>query len=64
MLRQPSPAVRHCFKRAAECDRLAGLAKEPEVKNGYLQLSESWRKLADNREFTERMDAFLGYIKE
>jgi hypothetical protein len=64
MLRRPSPAIQHCLKRAAECEHLAELESDPITKMGYLRLAGCWRKLGENREFVERMDSFLGYIKE
>jgi hypothetical protein len=63
MLQQPSPAVRHCQLRAAECERLAELASSPGSRDYYLRMAENWRKLADNHEFVAKMKAFLGYIK-
>jgi hypothetical protein len=64
MLQQLSPAVQHCQLRAAECERLAELARTPENRNGYLRIAEAWRKLAENREFVAKLEAFLGYVKE
>jgi len=43
---------------------LAELGKDPEAISFYLRLAENWRKLADSREYTEKLDSFLGYIKE
>ena len=59
-----SPAVQHCQNRAAECERLAALASDVEGRNNYLRLAESWRRLADNREFVMKMEAFLGYVRD
>ena len=64
MLQQQSAAIRHCQTRAAECERLAQLAKDPEAKTFYLRMAENWRRLAETRNFTERMDHFLGYAKK
>jgi len=64
MLQRSSPAIQHCRNRTAECEHLAELATTPETKSDYLRLAASWLKLGDNREFVERMDSFLGYIKE
>ena len=63
MLRKPSPAVRHCQVRAAECERLAELATDTDSRNYYLRMAESGRKLAETREFVSKMEVFLGYIK-
>jgi len=64
MLWRSSPAIQHCRNRAAECEHLAELAGNPEAKRGYLRLANCWYKLAKNREFVERMDSFLGHLKE
>ncbi len=50
--------------RAAECEHLAELASNPATRNGYLRLAECWRELAGSREFVERLNNFLGYLKE
>ena len=63
MLWRSSPAVQHCQGRAAECNRLAELANNPETRKGYETLAESWRALAENHEFIEKMDRFLGYAR-
>ena len=62
MLYRPSSAVEHCQRRAAECDELAALARTPD-KDCYLRLAQSWRGLAENTEFIENLDRFLGYGK-
>jgi hypothetical protein len=64
MLQQASPAVSHCHARAAESEHLAKLAQDPFLKKQYLGLADTWRKLAENREFVERMDRFLTHAKE
>ena len=64
MLQRSSPTVQHCQNRAAECERLAALAVEPQSRDDYLRLAGSWRRLAENREFVGRMERFLGYVKE
>ncbi len=64
MLQQSSPAIRHCHGRAAESERLANLAQDPIIRKQYLAIAGIWRKLAENRDFVERMDRFLGYTKE
>ena len=64
MLQQSSPAVSHCRARAAESERLAELAQDPFLKKQYLALADTWRKLAENREFIERMNRFLSHAKE
>jgi hypothetical protein len=64
MLWRSSPAVQHCRNRAAECKHLAELASNLETKNGYLRLAESWHMLAGNHEFVERLNNFLGSLKE
>ncbi len=64
MLRRSTPAVEHCQKRASECEHLADLATDAQTKSDYLRLAAAWRQLAEQREFTDRMDSFLGYMKD
>jgi hypothetical protein len=64
MLRRPGPAIQHCQKRAAECEHLAELASNPATRISYLRLAECWRELAESHEFVEKLDNFLGYLKE
>ena len=59
MLQKPSPAVQYCHLRAAECERLANLASDSASREAYLRLADCWRRLAENREYLEMVDASL-----
>jgi hypothetical protein len=63
MLTRQSPGVKHCQERIAECERLADLAETEGKRDYYLRLAENWPRLADTREFTERIERFLGNLK-
>ena len=51
------------LKRAQDCVRVAGSAKTPAEKEGWLNIAESWLKLAlpqkslKQKEFQDQMDA-------
>ena len=57
MLQKPPPAVRYCHLRAAECERLATLASDLPSREYYLRLADCWRRLAEDREYLEKVDA-------
>jgi len=63
MLTRQSPGVQVCHARIAECERLADLAETEGKRDYYLRLAENWRRLAESREFTERIERFLGQPK-
>jgi len=52
-----------CNDRAAESERLAELAETIAKKDFYLSLATTWRRLADQREFTARIDSMISYLK-
>jgi len=60
VLQQTGAAIRHCLHRAGECERLAELAQDREGKAAYVRLAEIWRRLAESRDFTDKIDRFLG----
>ena len=62
MLLKSTPAVAYCQKRACECERLAEISDTPDTKDFYLRLAANWLRLADQRQFTDRMDIFLNHI--
>jgi hypothetical protein len=60
MLRRPSPRVQACLQRAADCARMAELARHAETKQFWVRLEENWRLLSQSHQHIERVDAFLG----
>jgi hypothetical protein len=57
MLHDLSKQVAHCYRRAAECRKHAGL-REAEQKF-YLEREDAWLKLARSFEFSERISRVL-----
>ena len=43
-----------CRARAAECERAAVLANEPNIRNTYWDLPKQWKELATQAEALER----------
>ena len=63
MLRRNSIAVDYCLNRAAECEKLAELALGCAEGNTYRKLAASWLRLAQNADFTDRLESFLSREK-
>ena len=59
MLRRKSIAVDYCLNRAAECEKLAELAVEDSSETTYRKLAACWLRLAQNADFTNKLEAFL-----
>jgi hypothetical protein len=38
----------HYLARAAECERMAAAAKDPDIKHRFLEIARYWRELANN----------------
>jgi hypothetical protein len=57
MLQRESLAVGYCLNRVVEASHLAALATDQGNKESYLKLAESWLKLVNNAEFTEKLEA-------
>jgi hypothetical protein len=60
MVRSAFPTVQICNKRAADFERLAGLAETTDRREFYLRLAKTWRAIAERREFTDRSQSFIG----
>jgi len=43
-----------CRNKAADCERLALLAKYPDAKNSFVEVARQWRDLAKQIELIER----------
>jgi hypothetical protein len=61
MLYSAGSAVVHCLQRASECERLAERAVDPAARDRFVRIAEHWRLLAENRQYLERMEAFLAF---
>lgn len=64
MLQKPPQAVQYCHRRAAECERLATLASDLPSREYYLRLADCWRRLTENREYLEKVNASLSTPKK
>ncbi len=64
MLQRKSVAVGYCLNRAAEVGHLAALAIDPDSKARYLQLVQAWLRLAQNAEFTDKLETHLSGEKQ
>ncbi len=61
MLRRLSREVVDCYVRAENCQRKAEAAPTEESRQDFLQIQQSWLKLATSYEFAERL---LDFSKE
>jgi hypothetical protein len=59
MLQRLNSTAARCYVQAAECERLASLAVDAEVKASYLRIANRWRSIAEHYEYIERTDRFL-----
>ena len=50
--------VRKCLDRAAEAERLASLEDDAAAKAELLQMAESWRQVAADYEYVEKLENF------
>jgi hypothetical protein len=61
ILKSLSKEIRDCHARAEACEDKARRAFTEEMREDFLQLRDSWLKLARSYEFTERL---LDFIRE
>jgi hypothetical protein len=59
MLQQLSDVVRACYCRAGESRRRAEIAPDPSTADTYYQLEESWLRLAESCQLSQRVSTFL-----
>jgi hypothetical protein len=59
MFRRKSTAVEYCRNRAAECAKVANASPRPRRPEHRSEARLAWLKLAQNAEFTERLDGIL-----
>ena len=55
MLQNLSNDIRHCYRNAAECRRLAELAFNETERADFLRIERRWLYLANSYELTERL---------
>jgi hypothetical protein len=60
MLKSLSKEIRDCHARAEACEDKARRAFTEEMREDFLQLRDSWLKLARSYEFTEQLLDFTG----
>ena len=59
MLRRIGPRQLECLSPATHCGELAELAADPKSRAEYLKMEQSWLRLADSYQFSERLDLFV-----
>ena len=59
MLQQPLLTAPDCRRRAAECVRLAAEAREPTIRQKFLEEAQSWEQVARGFEFEAALANFL-----
>jgi hypothetical protein len=55
MLNNLSELIRDCYRHAQDCARKAVEQSDPNLKQDFLELEESWLFLARSFEFNERL---------
>jgi hypothetical protein len=55
MLNNLSELIRDCYRHAQDCARKAAEQSDPNLKQDFLELEESWLFLARSFEFNERL---------
>jgi len=56
MLNNLSEQIRDCYRHAQDCARKAAEQTDPNLKQDFLELEESWLFLARSFKFNERLD--------
>ena len=59
MLQNLNNNVADCLLRAAEVERRAREASDPELKANLLDIARRWARLAESYQFVESVDRFL-----
>ena len=55
--------IRRCLDRAAEAERLAACELEPAAKAELMELASSWRNVAADYQYVQKLDNFLKISK-
>lgn len=64
MLKNLSKEIRDCHARAGACDEKARNALSAEMRDDFLRLRDSWRRLARSYEFAEQLLDFTSETKK
>jgi hypothetical protein len=59
MLRRIGPRQQERLSRTIHSRELAELAADPNSRAEYLKVEQSWLRLADSYQFSERLDLFV-----
>jgi hypothetical protein len=54
-----SSDVADCLRHADKCESQAARARDPGVKQSFLDLAGRWRRIAETREYIERVDRLV-----
>jgi len=59
MLAELSDHVSECIDRAADTERRAREATDPQLRQDLLDIAKRWRHLAESYQFVESLDRFI-----
>ena len=59
MLHKLSDHVTECIVRAADTDRRAREATDPQLRQDLFDIARRWRHLAESYQFVESLDRFI-----
>ena len=60
MLQKSSADALECLQRATDCHLLAQRTTDATAKRSFLDVAERWRRIAETREYLDRVDRSLG----
>jgi hypothetical protein len=64
MLDRLSASVQYCLDKAAECDRKALEARDPDTAKTFERIAAKWRLTAANRDFSKKVEDILRTLRE
>jgi hypothetical protein len=64
MLFQLSAQIRHCQEHADRCRDIADRTSDPVIRADSLQMAESWRRLAQSFELSERASVSMAQRRQ
>ena len=56
-------STQYCLDKAAECDRKALDARNPDAADAFKRLAARWRLAAANRDFTNKVEDILRSLR-
>jgi len=56
-------SAQYCLDKAAECDRKALEARDPDATKTFELIAAKWRLAAANRDFTNKVEDFLRSLR-